>query len=253
MSQFTITPDASVGEIVIAHPFLSRQFELLGIDFCCGGKVGLETACRQKGLHVNSVIQSLESMQQSIEAEGSQRGDSSEQPSPVAPLSEWTNYIQSKHHSYLWQEMPQLLVLVQKVARVHGESDSRLVELASLFSSLVEDLSQHMHKEEEILFPWIGNLESSSKPIGETKNLTPCGSLENPIRQMLVEHENAGEILKQVRHLTEEFQVPERACNSYRAMLDRLHRLEIDLHLHVHLENNWVFPRAISLQNKVAL
>jgi regulator of cell morphogenesis and NO signaling len=233
-----ITPETPVGDIVVAFPVLSREFEALGIDFCCGGNVPLGVVCARKNISVTETIAKLRAAcgQTTDDPALSENGS---QPKANAPLTEWVEYIQATHHEYLWKELPALAQLVEKVARVHGGGDARLVEIGRLFPPFAGELMQHMQKEEQILFPMIAALESGEEHAG-----SHCGGIQNPIRQMNVEHDEAGAVLKQIRQLTSGFAVPEWACNSYRAMLERLHHLETDLTTHMHLETHLVFPRA---------
>jgi regulator of cell morphogenesis and NO signaling len=249
MPNLQISAQTPVGDIIVAHPFLSRQFENHGIDYCCGGKTPLATACSQKGIPVDQILLELETaLHSENELEHSNTLPLRLQPASNAPLQEWTSHIVKTHHAYLWDELPALVGLVQKVAQVHGEEDPRLVELSQRFTPFAQELTLHMRKEEEVLFPMIEALDRALDGHAAQAAISHCGGLQYPIHQMEHEHEDAGEALKKFSELTEGYQIPDWACRSYRAMLDRLKRLEFDLHIHVHKENNLLFPRATKKQ-----
>jgi regulator of cell morphogenesis and NO signaling len=222
-----------VGRIAAEHPATVRVFQRLGLDFCCGGKLPLEDACRKKGL---SLEQTLEALIQEA------------QRTPVAPPTEQSltaliHHIVETHHAFTRQELARLSPLVDKVARVHGENHGYLVELARLFHALDEDLQPHLLKEEQILFPYVLTLEQPAQPDA------PCfGSVENPIAMMTYEHEAAGDLLAKMRAATSDYALPEDACGSFRALYHGLEALEADLHQHIHLENNVLFPRAVEME-----
>lgn len=227
----------SVGELVVERPARSRVFEQFGIDYCCGGKRSLEDACTRKGLDAQGVIDELE------HADRVQQ-DLDEGPDPsVMSLAELADHIERTHHNFLKTELGRIDQLTTKVAQAHGQRDPRLVELLGVYRAFREELMMHMHKEEQILFPLIRSMEG-----GERAAPAHCGSIQNPIRQMEAEHDDAGGALEAMRELTEGFTPPEDACNTYRAMLDALSHLERDMHAHVHKENNILFPRAVRME-----
>lgn len=225
----------TVGSVVAQHPALSRVFESAGIDYCCGGKVSLEEACAKQGLDPDQLMAQL-------------RAASQQAPAPAVnpaamSLTQLADHIEQTHHVYLRSELSRLDILTEKVARVHGGKEPRLKELRTVFRSLADELSAHMFKEEQILFPMIRELE-----VADLAPQFHCGTLANPIGQMEFEHDGAASSLERQRTLTDGFQPPPWACNTYRAMLDALDRLEQDLHEHIHKENNVLFPRALALE-----
>ncbi len=233
MNNFDLTH--TVGSVVAQRPELSRIFEEAGIDYCCGGKKSLLEACREKGLDPRQLVAQL------------QRAAEAAPPPAVSPaemsLTELADHIEQTHHAYLRSELPRLDALTEKVARVHGGKEPRLEELRDTFIGLAQELFSHMMKEEQILFPMIRQLEAADS--------TPhfhCGSLSNPIAQMEFEHDGAASLLERQRTLTDGFVPPDWACNTYRAMLDALARLEKDMHEHIHKENNVLFPRAQAME-----
>lgn len=235
----TIDLRDTVGELVARRPFLSRVFEEAGVDYCCGGKRPLEDACRQKGLDPVAFAARLE--EAAAEADDEQFVDAA-----AMSLTALADHIQQTHHAYLKEELPRLDFLTAKVSSVHGEHDARLHEIHRIFQEFAADLSAHMMKEEQILFPLIRRLEASS-----SAQSFHCGSIANPIRQMELEHHGAGDALEQFRALTDDYSPPEWACNTYRAMLDALARLERDMHQHVHKEDNVLFPRALQREGEL--
>jgi regulator of cell morphogenesis and NO signaling len=163
-------------------------------------------------------------------------------------LAALADHIEQTHHAYLRSELPRLDAMTQKVASVHGEHDPRLWQVRETFVALFEEMFSHMMKEERILFPMVRKIEASSiAPVFH------CGSIAHPIHQMESEHEQAGSALERLRELTDGYAPPNWACNTYRAMLEALARLERDMHQHVHKENNVLFPRALVMEREKAV
>jgi regulator of cell morphogenesis and NO signaling len=237
MTRFETTD--TVGSVVARDPDLSRVFESFGIDYCCGGKKSLAEACSEKGLDPSEVLQQLSDTQ------ATRKGNGNGVSPATMSLTELADHIEQTHHAYLRTELPRLDFMTKKVSAVHGDKEPRLRELRDTFVSLAEELSSHMFKEEQILFPMIRQLEAS-----ETAPAFHCGSLANPVTQMEAEHDIAGSALERQRELTDDYQPPDWACNTFRAMVDALARLEDDLHQHIHKENNVLFPRALKLEAK---
>ena len=228
----------TVGGVVTRHPNLSRVFEQMKIDYCCGGGQTIAEACRAKGLAPEDLVAKLE-------AAVSIRDDTLVDAAAMT-LTELADHIVRTHHAFLREEFPRLDGLTEKVASVHGDHEPRLHQVRETHVALRDELVSHMSKEEQILFPMVRKLEVSTTPPA-----FPCGSLANPIRQMEREHEVAGSALEKLRELTDDFTLPEWGCNTYRALLDALARLEADLHQHIHKENNILFPRALELESKL--
>jgi regulator of cell morphogenesis and NO signaling len=227
-----MTPNSeqTVRDIAAANPAAARVFEQLGIDYCCGGKQTLSTACERAHVSLESVVQLLDQPVESTETPV--RND--------ATLGELTRYIVDRHHAYVRRESPRVMELFTKVCRKHGPAHPELVALKVLFETMAGELDEHMWKEEHILFPYIQSLESGA-------GSTACfGSVENPIAQMMADHENAGAILEKIRSLSNGHTPPQGACPTFRALYAALAEFERDLHWHVHLENNILFPRAIA-------
>ncbi len=227
---------ATVGELVREVPSRARVFELLKIDYCCGGKIPLADACAKNNIDPTGVVEQLQQCDSKLIDENTVDAD-------AMSLTDLAGHIESTHHAYLKEELPRLDFLTEKVARVHGDKEPRLLQVREAFMALKAELEPHMMKEERILFPIVRQLEASSD-----RPEFHCGSVANPIRQMEHEHDQAGNALAILREATDDFMPPEWACNTYRAMLDSLEKLEADMHQHVHKENNVLFPKAIELE-----
>lgn len=228
----------TVGDVVARCPALTHAFEKAGIDYCCGGKKSLDKVCREKGLDSQAFLVTLEESAQTSSEE-------SVVDAAAMSLIELVDHIEQTHHAYLRSEFPRLEGMTKKVASIHGEKNPRLHRIREVFLAMVTELSSHMMKEEQILFPMVRQLDAS-----DTAPMFHCGSLANPIRQMESEHTQAGSTLEELRELSDDYTLPDWACATYQAMLDAFVRLEDDLHLHIHKENNVLFPRAIEMESE---
>lgn len=222
--------DRTVGELVAERPGRSRVFQRHRIDFCCQGGTTLRQACERKGVSAETVVSELE-------AELAEKQAEDFNPAQL-PLDQLTVYIVNRHHGYLREELPRLHAMSERVARVHGGHTPSLVEVFQVFCELVDEMMLHTQKEEQILFPAI---EAMSR--GDI----PPSSLSGPITVMMREHDDAGAALARLRELTDGFQPPAEACNTYRALFAGLADLEEDLQRHIHLENSVLFPGAQKL------
>jgi regulator of cell morphogenesis and NO signaling len=225
----TISPDTTLAEVVTGNPRLAAELERRGLDYCCGGARTLDQACTAEGLDAEVVVTELAAL----------AGDS--QPAAWASLrpSELVTHIVTTHHAYLWDELPRLEALVDKITIVHGDRHPELHDVQRVFRELRADLEPHLLKEERVLFPLIAQAESGQP--------TPM-PLSAPIAVMLSEHDRAGELLAELRELTNGYEPPADGCASYRACYSALDELEGDTHLHVHKENNVLFPGVVALQ-----
>ena len=223
----TPLPDRSVGELVAERPGRSRVFQAHNLDFCCQGGKTLREACERKGVSLGTVVAELELEQKDpVESESN--------PAELPP-QDLCDHIVQRHHDYLREELPRLHAMSERVARVHGGHTASLVEVYKVFTDMANDLLAHMRKEEQVLFPAI-------KAMNE-EGATPQ-SLEGPISVMIREHDEAGAALEQLSDLTNRYQPPADACNTYRALFAGLGELEDDLKRHIHLENAVLFPAA---------
>ena len=230
MSQIDIT--TPVGQVVAQNPGHAVVFERHGIDYCCGGGQALGDACAARGIASEAVLEELAAQDAQPAADATDW--------TRAPLGELADHIVATHHAYLNRVLPRLVDLAAKTARAHGERHPEMVEVQQQVEGLQAELEAHAAKEEMILFPLCKRLD-------ETGALPQfhCGSVANPIRVMEMEHDSAGSALARIRVLTNNLTAPEDACNTYRALLHGLAELELDLHAHIHKENNILFPRAI--------
>jgi regulator of cell morphogenesis and NO signaling len=222
----SIAPSATVGQIVSDNPAAARVFESHGIDYCCGGSVSLADACARRRLGLEQVIR---------EINAAAAAPQDEPDWAQASMTHLADHIERRHHDFLRAELPRLAGLTRKVAAVHGDAHPELREVAEVFASLAAEMFDHMKKEELVLFPVLRSMERGVAP--------PMG-LARPIACMVREHEDAGAALAKLRGLTGNYAPPPGACATYTAMLEGLRRLEEDLHLHVHKENNILFPKA---------
>lgn len=245
MSSVTvISPDRLVGELVVENPNRSRVFEQFGIDYCCGGRQTLAAACAKAKVDLERIAALLEENDRA-------GGEPSEPDWATASLSELARHIVAKHHVYLREELPRLAKLASQVIAAHADKHPELRDVGRVFAGLQAELSTHMMKEERVLFPIVDMMEAAAAK-GEGMPLCHCGSVENPIAVMEHEHQDAGEALARMRALTNGYTPPADGCPTYHALLDGLKRLEADLHVHIHKENNILFPRAAALERQLS-
>lgn len=235
-----INSEMTVREVAAQVPQSTRLFETLKIDYCCGGNRPLTDACVSAGVEIENVMQMLTALGES-EA-GAVDGQK------LSP-TELINHIVETHHTFTKSEMQRIQALAEKVIDAHGANHPELLKVSELFQQLSADLKPHMFKEEQVLFPYIAAMEQA-----ETKNqpvpFAPFGTVKNPIRMMMMEHDTAGDILRELRVVTSDFQAPSDGCISYQTLYQALEGLEKDLHQHIHLENNVLFPKALKLESR---
>lgn len=222
----------SVGEIVANDFRTSLAFKKAGIDFCCGGKQSFTDACVEKGIDAvqleNEILLATEE-----------------------PLNEFMNfknwdpvflsdYIVNTHHKFVVKNLPDLVFYTQKIANVHGDNHPELIEVADLFAKINDELLQHLKNEEEVLFPAI-------KEVVQTNSATAKNTIKSEIERMLGEHEFAGGAMDDINAITKGYKVPDDGCTTYRVAFQLLEQFEDDLHTHVHLENNILYPKALKL------
>jgi len=231
-----IDPTSTLADLVTRHPDLASELEARCLDYCCGGQRTLAEACRARDLDPVVVA-----------------GELSEKASAATEPAAWTHldagslvdHVERTHHAYLHAELPRITALAARVHEVHGDSHPELAAVESTFGNLRDDLEPHLAKEERILFPRIRQLAAVS---GDASGSDPR-TLQGPIAQMLREHDQAGALLERLRHLTGGYAVPADGCASYAAFYEALRTLEADTHLHVHIENNRLFPMVAGLES----
>jgi regulator of cell morphogenesis and NO signaling len=232
-----IAPNSRLADLVTADPSMARELERRGLDYCCGGRRTLEQACAANDLDTEAVVRDLVAATQ-----------------PRSTVETWTtmdaaqlvDHIEVTHHRYLDDELPRLTALVQKVVGAHASRHPELHDVATCLGELRADLEPHILKEERVLFPMIRELATATTP-----PVFHCGSIRNPITVMMAEHEIAGELLDRLRDLTHEYEPPGDACASYTALYEGLAQLETDTHLHVHKENNVLFPMVEAMEARL--
>src|SRR5436190_5991234 len=235
----SLDPMKTVRETVVTIPNATRVFEKTKIDYCCGGDQLLSAACAKAGVDLPTLEKMLE---MSAEPAANATIDFQEMTA-----RELVQYILDKHHVYTRDEMERLEALVEKVVSAHGANHSELLSIRDLLLQLFAELNGHMFKEEQILFPFIIKLEhllSQQRPAP----FAPFGTVNNPIRMMLFEHDNAGDILRELRKLSSDYKTAADACLSYTTLYEALEVFDHDLHQHIHLENNLLFPKAAKLE-----
>jgi regulator of cell morphogenesis and NO signaling len=226
----------TVGEIAAEAPAAVRVFEKYSIDYCCGGKRPLDEVCRERGISPEAVL---------AEVEQAAARSEPERDWSRASLSELIRHIVSTHHEYLKAELPVLYARLARVIEAHDAKHGEMLRnLREVFAGLRDEITAHLRKEEIILFPAIEELERA-RAERRAPAPTPFGSIENPIRMMIFEHDNAGEALSRMRALTGGYTLPQEACATFTALYAGLRELEADLHRHIHLENNILFPRTL--------
>jgi len=230
----------TVREIALEQPSSIRVFERFGIDYCCGGRKPLAEACTAGNLEVDTVIAALEAAARTTDSEVENWAGRS--------LKSLSEHIVTKHHAYVKRELPRLAVLATKVVNRHGATKAELPVIAGKLAQLDEELTQHLTKEEAVLFPYIAGLERSIS-IGTPRPRSCFGTVANPIAMMTQEHDAAGILIAEIRRLSGNFTTPEEGCPTYHAFYDGLREFEQDLHQHIHLENNILFPRAIEMES----
>jgi len=233
-----LDPKKTVSEIAREHPTAVAVFERVGIDYCCGGGARLADACAKAKISLDAL--------ESAFAEAPRPGDPAVESFPSATAL--VEHLLATHHVYTRAALDRLPLLAEKVARVHGEHSPELPEVLRLTSALADDLLPHMDKEERILFPYIVALEEAAAS-GAPLPFAPFGTVARPIAMMRSEHDDTGNLLRSLREVTKGYALPEHACNSFRALYTDLAALERDIHLHIHLENDVLFPMAWRLES----
>ncbi len=228
----------TVAEIVTDKIEAGDVFKKYDIDFCCGGDVQLTEVCQENNLDIDAVVSAIEQSSSTV---------FSAHDYNAWDLDFLVDFVVNTHHKFVEKESPILLQYSEKVAQVHGASHPEVIRINELAKALVEELLGHMQKEEMILFPNIKALVTASKN-GTTYQVPPFGSLQNPINVMESEHDGAGDVIKEIKKLTNDFTPPEDACNTFIALYAKLEAYQNDLFQHIHIENNILFPKAVELE-----
>lgn len=238
-----INSEMTVREVTVQVPESTRIFEKLKIDYCCGGGRPLIEACGSAGLEVDEVIEMLTDLNHS------RADESGVVDFQKLSLTDLVTHIVETHHIFTRSEMARIEALSAKVINAHSANHPELLKVENLFQRLCAELKPHMFKEEQVLFPYIVAMEQSGTN-GKPFPFAPFGTVRNPVWMMTKEHDSAGEILHELRLLTADYQAPPDGCMSYQTLYEALEGFEKDLHQHIHLENNVLFPKAVELEDR---
>jgi regulator of cell morphogenesis and NO signaling len=233
--------EKTLAEIVTDNIRSAIIFEEAGLDFCCKGKRSLKDACAEKNVDVQKVVNELSDL--------SNNGNGKENPNDWHP-DFLVDYIVNNHHQYVRRMIPVISLHSDKVVSVHGKNHPETIRIADLFLAVREELEGHMMKEERVLFPQIKQMVLNQKEKSQFFS-PPFGTIQNPIRMMELEHISAGDALSKIRELSNNYAHPEDACNTFKALYSELKEFEEDLHKHIHLENNILFPKSIELESEL--
>ena len=230
----------TVRELAVENPASARVFEKFGIDYCCGGGKSLREACASANIAPDRLLQSLQTA-------GERKGTNGDKNWQSEPLSDLIDHIVDTHHAFTREELDRLEPLLAKVCSVHGQRHPELLHIRQLFGGLSQELTMHMMKEEQVLFPYIHRMEEA---VLERRAIIPpmFGTVQNPVQMMMHEHDSAGQALHQMRELSAGYTPPQDACVSFQTLYRALDEFERDLHQHIHLENNILFPRAVEME-----
>src|SRR5579872_819184 len=234
--------ETKMKDIALANPAARQILADAGLDYCCGGGKSLHEACLHANVSSQEILNRLR--------ENAKETGPEDLNWMAAPLCELTRHIREKHHRYVREAIPRMRALSDKVATKHGRNHTELLDIGKLFAEVGREMIMHMQKEEQILFPYIDTLERAVNAHGSFE--PPFfQTVRNPIHAMVKEHDAAGELVKQIRKASLEYTTPADACTSYKALYQDLREFEADLHQHVHLENNILFPRSVEMETAV--
>lgn len=232
----------TIGEFV-AHDFRTASvFSKYGIDFCCRGHRTVAEVCEKKTINQEDLLEELTAVMLTVNTTAIDFS--------LWPLDLLVDYIEKKHHRYVEGKIPVILQYLDKLCTTHGGEHPELLQIQALFKGCADELTQHLKKEELILFPFINKLEKAVR-LGGRLEVPTFDSVEDPIAMMKHEHDNEGERFRKIAILTHNYTPPADACNTYRVTYSMLQDFEQDLHEHIHLENNILFPTAVQLEGKL--
>jgi len=239
----SFTTETKVKDIALSTPQAREVLESAGIDYCCGGSKSLHDACLNAGVSAEEFLERLRENSKHVGPDTANWNS--------APLSDLTRHIRQKHHQYVRAAIPRIQTLLNRVKAEHGPAHPEITTIQELFAHVGQEMIMHMQKEEQILFPYIEAMERAASGNGL---LEPpfFQTVRNPIQAMMKEHDGAGDLVRQIREASTGYAVPADACTSFQALYEELKQFEADLHLHVHLENNILFPRAVEAEAAAA-
>jgi regulator of cell morphogenesis and NO signaling len=235
----SFTGETKVKDIALSNPAARQMLEEAGVDYCCGGGKSLHEACLHIDVPTEDILMRLRENSKDISPDEANWAS--------APLVDLTRHIRDKHHRYVREAIARVQPLLDKVGAKHGQNHPEIADIQRLFTEVGREMIMHMQKEEQILFPYIDAVEKAANAHGSVE--PPFfQTVRNPIQAMMKEHDAAGELVKQIRKASSEYTAPADACPSYQALYQDLREFEADLHQHVHLENNILFPRAVEME-----
>lgn len=232
-----------IGEIVAEDFRTAAIFKKHKIDFCCKGGRTIAEACKNKKVAPEEIYQEIQNLP---------KDHQSDIDFNTFPLDLLADYVEKIHHRYVEEKTPIIQSFLEKLCKVHGERHTELFEIRNQFNASAQDLAAHLKKEELVLFPFIKKMIEAKK-IGESIAIPHFGTVENPVNMMKEEHSVEGERFQNIAELTNDYTPPADACNTYRVTFAMLQDFENDLHRHIHIENNILFPRAIALEKEFVL
>lgn len=241
-----ISKDNIIGAVVAEDYRTASIFEQSGIDFCCNGNRSIEAACQESKIEIKELLSCL---QQTVDALPRKEDAVSDYKS--WPIDLLADFIEKKHHRYASQQIPVIQSFLEKIVKVHGGRHPELAEIKTHFDACAGELTTHMKKEELMLFPFIRKMVQAISEGHKTLS-APFGTVQNPIRMMMHEHDQEGERFRKIKELSNRYTAPVDSCNTYRVAYATLQAFEDDLHLHIHLENNILFPKSIELEQSFA-
>lgn len=236
--QHSYTADITVGAIVADDYRAAQVFGKYGIDFCCGGKIALANICREKGLEANTLLEEIEALKRSPLERSHNYG--------AWALPFLADYIVNTHHAYLNENTQQIAAYTDKIAAVHGARHPELAEIAAIFATIATDMAAHLREEENVLFPAIKRIDAARQR-GATPATADTETIRSSLTKLDQEHQQIGDAVHTIRHLANDYALPADACTTYAVAYRKLKEFEDDLHTHVHLENNILFPKAAGL------
>ncbi len=238
------TTEKTVGQFVAEDYRTAQVFKNHNIDFCCKGNRSLQEVALKNNLDVNALQREIE---EAVKQESTENADYKSWP-----LDLLADYIEKKHHRYVAAKIPVLKQYLSRLCEVHGEKHPELLEIAEHFSVSAGELAMHMKKEELLLFPWVRKMVRV-KQLGESSERPHFHTVKNPIAAMMQEHDNEGERFRRIALLSDNYTAPSDACNTYLVTYALLQEFEADLHRHIHLENNILFPGAEKLEREIVI
>lgn len=234
-----ISKENIVGELVTKDYRTASVFKQYGVDFCCNGNISIDAVCAKNKINTDELIAKLEEV---LKANTTSSTDFDSWP-----LDLLADYIEKKHHRYVDTKCLEIIPYITKIANVHGGRHPELIEVEELFKASAGELAKHMKKEELVLFPYIRKMVKATQD-SSVKAEPHFGTVRNPIKMMMMEHDTEGDRFRKISSLTNNYTVPEDGCNTYRVTFSLLKEFEEDLHMHIHLENNILFPKAIKME-----